>query len=204
MSFTSWLITIGRNFEANPSTKSLFANTAAQCARRSPSSLKFPHVHELIDHPRIGDEIPDEVLVVATLLQRREPELGIELLRLSHFADVERVGTHFVECHRILLFLPSCRPTTSDTGSLWLEHEDLSQEGRGEWWRDRRILPARAKRALLQPEPSALHIGAEILALRYCIVTGLLLAPAVLFRLAEASDVALSAIGEDVIAPLVV
>src|SRR5262249_61471372 len=39
---------------------------------------------------------------------------------------------------------------------------------------------------------------------RYCIVTGLLLAPAVLFRLAEASDVALSAIGEDVIAPLVV
>src|SRR5215831_4815421 len=69
--------------------------------------LEFPDVHELIDHSRVGDEIPDEVLVVATLLQRRKPELGIELLRLSHFADVERVGTHFVECHRILLFLPS-------------------------------------------------------------------------------------------------
>src|SRR5262249_60099439 len=41
ISFTSWLITSGRNFEANPPTKSLFANTAAQCARRSPSSLNF-------------------------------------------------------------------------------------------------------------------------------------------------------------------
>src|SRR5262249_36235349 len=62
----------------------------------------------------------------------------------------------------------------------------------------------RAKRALLQPEPSPLHIGAEILALRHGIVTGLLLAPAVLFRLAEAGDIALSAVGEDAIAPLVV
>src|SRR6516225_5591956 len=77
---------------------------------RSPVAviLEFPDVHDLIDHSRVGDEIPDEVLVVATLLQRRKPELGIELLRLSHFADVERVGTHFVECHWILLFLPSC------------------------------------------------------------------------------------------------
>src|SRR5262249_33174910 len=64
--------------------------------------------------------------------------------------------------------------------------------------------PARAQRALLQPEPSPLHIGAEILALRHGIVTGLILAPAVLFRLAEAGDIALSAVGEDAIAPLVV
>jgi transposase, IS5 family len=35
-------------------------------------------------------------------------------------------------------------------------------------------------------------------------VTGLLLAPAVLFRLAEAGDIALSAVGEDAIAPLVI
>jgi hypothetical protein len=93
--------------------------------------LEFPDVHELIDHPRVGDEIPDEVLVVATLLQRRKPELGIELLRLSHFADVERVGTHFVECHRILLFLPSCPSATSDTGSPWLEHEDAPVQRAG-------------------------------------------------------------------------
>src|SRR5262249_22670223 len=149
------------------------------------------------------DEIPDEVLVVATLLQRRKPELGIELLRLSHFADIERVGTHFVECHRIPLFLPSCRPATSDTGSGWIIRISLrkaAENGCGSGG----CSPLELKRALLQPEPSALHIGAELLALRYCIVTGLLLAPAVLFRLAEASDVALSAIGEDVIAPLVV
>src|SRR5262249_61527587 len=37
--------------------------------------LEFPDVHELIDHPRVSDEISDEVLVVATLLQRRKPEL---------------------------------------------------------------------------------------------------------------------------------
>src|SRR2546427_5310180 len=66
------------------------------------------------------------------------------------------------------------------------------------------VPPARAKRALLQPEPSPLHIGAEILALRHGIVTGLVLAPTVLFRLAEAVDIALSAVGEDTIAPLVV
>src|SRR5262245_61573246 len=66
-------------------------------------------LHLLAHHQRseLRDEISNEVLVVATLLQRRKPELGIELLRLSRFADVERVGTHFVECHRILLFLPS-------------------------------------------------------------------------------------------------
>src|SRR5262249_61733337 len=57
--------------------------------------------------------------------------------------------------------------------------------------------PARAKRALLQPEPSALHIGAEIRA-------GLVLAPAVLFRLAEAGDIALRAGGEDAAAPPVI
>src|SRR5262249_32742374 len=50
--------------------------------------LEFPDVHELIDHPRVGDEIPDEVLVVATLLQCRKPELRIELLSLSLFFNV--------------------------------------------------------------------------------------------------------------------
>src|SRR5262249_31729039 len=36
--------------------------------------LEFPDVHELIDHPRVGDEIPDEVLVVATLLRESRSE----------------------------------------------------------------------------------------------------------------------------------
>src|SRR5262249_45943502 len=65
----------------------------------------------------------DEVLVVATLLQCRKPELRIELLCLSHFVDVERVRAHFVECHRILLFLRHARPARSDTGSPSPEHE---------------------------------------------------------------------------------
>src|SRR5262245_15928485 len=135
--------------------------------------LEFPDVHELIDHPRVGDEIPNEVLVVATRLQRRKPELGIELLRLSHFADIERIGTHFVERHPILLFLPLARPTTSDTGSPWLEHEDAPVRKAGTNGGAIGACCAIAgmfpplERALLQPEPSPLHIGAEILALWY-------------------------------------
>jgi hypothetical protein len=35
--------------------------------------LEFPDVHELIDHPRVGDEIPDEVLVVATFFSAKNP-----------------------------------------------------------------------------------------------------------------------------------
>src|SRR6516165_5472492 len=66
------------------------------------------------------------------------------------------------------------------------------------------VPPGSSPRALLQPEPSPLHIGAEILALRHDILTGLILAPAVLFRRAEAGDIALRAVGEDAIAPLVV
>src|SRR5262249_35897328 len=33
------------------------------------------------------------------LLERREPKLLIELGRLGHLADVERVGAHFVDGH---------------------------------------------------------------------------------------------------------
>src|SRR5262249_21816293 len=40
-SLTSWEATSGRNFTAKPSTKSLLANTEAQCARRSASSSNF-------------------------------------------------------------------------------------------------------------------------------------------------------------------
>src|SRR5262245_16438940 len=65
-----------------------------------------------------------------------------------------------------------------------------------------RMVPGSSSaRALLQPEPSPLDISAEILALRHGILTGLILAPAVLFRLAEAGDIALSALGEDAINP---
>src|SRR6266567_5663435 len=98
--------------------------------------------------------------------------------------------------------LQAWRNTTSPGSAMWSfscnGHATLCRSLAGSRSR------ARAKRALLQPEPSPLHIGAEILALRHGIVTGLVLAPAVLFRLAEAGDIALSAVGEDVIAPLVV
>jgi hypothetical protein len=67
-SLISWVITRGRNFEAKPSTKSLFANTAAQCARRSASD-------DLVNCPGVGLEVADEVLIVASLRQCRESAL---------------------------------------------------------------------------------------------------------------------------------
>jgi hypothetical protein len=77
--FTSWVINSGRNFEAKPSTKSLFAYTAAQCARRSASSSNFPEMDKLIDRAGVGLEIADELLVLPALLKRRKAKFLIEL-----------------------------------------------------------------------------------------------------------------------------
>jgi hypothetical protein len=61
--------------------------------------LEFPQMHELIYDPCIPLEVPDEVLVVPAFLQRRKAELLIELHRFRHFANVQCVGSQFVERH---------------------------------------------------------------------------------------------------------
>src|SRR3954451_20761079 len=61
---------------------------------------KFPEMDELVYRAGIGLEITDELLVMAALLERREPELLVELRRFRHLADMERVGSQFVQRHQ--------------------------------------------------------------------------------------------------------
>jgi len=62
--------------------------------------IEFPEVYKLIDCARVALEISDELLVLPALLKCREADLLIELHRLGHLADVQRVGSQFVQCHR--------------------------------------------------------------------------------------------------------
>jgi hypothetical protein len=83
---SSWVIINGRNFEAKPSAKSLFAKTAAQCAPVG-VVLELLQMDKLIDRPGVGLEVADEVLVVASLTKRRKAEFLVELHRLGDRAD---------------------------------------------------------------------------------------------------------------------
>jgi hypothetical protein len=94
-SFTSCVISSGRNFEAKSSMKSLFANTEAQCARRSASSSNFHKCTKLIDGAVSLWKYP-----ISSPLERRKAELLIELHSLCHRAYTERVGSQFIERHR--------------------------------------------------------------------------------------------------------
>lgn len=79
------------------------------CENRLPVSttirivIELPEMHELIDDAGIGLEISDELFVVTTLLQGREPQFLIQLHRFAHLSDVERVGSHLVKGHRTFL-----------------------------------------------------------------------------------------------------
>src|SRR5215475_826498 len=57
---------------------------------------------KLIDRPRVGLEVADEVLVVASLLKRREAEFLVELHRLCHRPDTERVYPQLISGHPLL------------------------------------------------------------------------------------------------------
>jgi hypothetical protein len=63
--------------------------------------LKFPQMDKLVDRPRVGLEVPDEVLVVAALMERWETELLVKLHRLGHRADAQRIGPQFVQRHQV-------------------------------------------------------------------------------------------------------
>src|SRR6516162_9508363 len=58
--------------------------------------IEFPEMYKLIDGAGIALKIPDELLVLPALLKRRKADLLIELYRLCHFADIQRVGSQFV------------------------------------------------------------------------------------------------------------
>lgn len=44
--------------------------------------VELPHVNELIDRADVADEVPNQLLRVAALVERRIADLGIELGRL--------------------------------------------------------------------------------------------------------------------------
>src|SRR4249920_1309094 len=60
--------------------------------------LELPHMDKLVDRAGVALEIADQVLRMAALFEGRKSELLIELNRLGHLADIERVGPKFVEC----------------------------------------------------------------------------------------------------------
>src|SRR6185436_6092261 len=61
--------------------------------------VELPQMDELIDRARVGMEVADQLLVLAAFLERGVAELGIQLDRLAHLADVQRVGPHFIDRH---------------------------------------------------------------------------------------------------------
>src|SRR4029077_5224503 len=48
----------------------------------------------------IALKIPDKLLILPALLERRESDLLVELHRLCHLANMQRIGSQFVERHR--------------------------------------------------------------------------------------------------------
>jgi hypothetical protein len=57
-------------------------------------------MHKLIDRAGIGLEIANQLLVLPASLQCRETEFLVELHRIGHRVDAERIGSQFVERHR--------------------------------------------------------------------------------------------------------
>src|SRR4029450_4955505 len=64
--------------------------------------VELPEVDELIDRAGIGLEVANELLGLPALLECRIAELGIELDRLTHLADVQGVRPELVDRHHVL------------------------------------------------------------------------------------------------------
>src|SRR5215510_14878466 len=59
--------------------------------------VELPEMDELVDHARVGLEVADQLLVLAALLERRVPEFRVQLDRLTHLADMERIRPELVD-----------------------------------------------------------------------------------------------------------
>src|SRR6516164_11739984 len=62
--------------------------------------IEFPEMYKLIDRTGVALEISDKLLILPALLERRKADLLIELHRLCHLSDMQRVGSQFVKRHR--------------------------------------------------------------------------------------------------------
>jgi hypothetical protein len=65
--------------------------------------LELPQMDELVDRPGVGLEVANEVPVMASLTERRKTDFLVELHRLGHRADAERIGSQLVESPQDLL-----------------------------------------------------------------------------------------------------
>jgi hypothetical protein len=54
--------------------------------------IEFPEMDKLIDRAGVALELADQLLVLPALLKRWETEFLVELHRLGHRTDAERVG----------------------------------------------------------------------------------------------------------------
>src|SRR5262249_53938514 len=62
--------------------------------------IKLTEMSDLLDRSGVGLEIAEELLVMVALIERREAEFLVEFRRLRHLADVECVGSQFVQRHQ--------------------------------------------------------------------------------------------------------
>src|SRR5712692_5273747 len=89
--------------------------------------VELPQVDQLVDRARVRLEVSDQLLVLAALLERRVAELGVQLDRLAHLADVERVRSHLVDRH----------PDPPGTGSERAKRSPAARGGQGTGCRSR-------------------------------------------------------------------
>jgi hypothetical protein len=57
--------------------------------------IELPQMQNLVDRSGISLEVPDQLLVMLALLERRKANLLIEFHRLGHRADTEHMGSQF-------------------------------------------------------------------------------------------------------------
>src|SRR5580700_8095639 len=73
--------------------------------------VELPQMQKLVDRACIGLKLADQFLVMTALLERRKSNLLIELHRLGHRANPERIGSQFVEGHHALPFVDDFEPS---------------------------------------------------------------------------------------------
>src|SRR5690242_2108690 len=74
--------------------------------------VELPKMQNLVNRSGIGLEVADQFLVMLALLERWKANLLIELHRLGHCADSERIGSQFTEGHCALPFPERIEPPT--------------------------------------------------------------------------------------------
>src|SRR5215469_7405342 len=67
--------------------------------------IKLPEMDDLVDRASVSLEVAQELLVMVALLERRKAEFLVQLRRFRHLADVECVGSQFVQRHRGFSFI---------------------------------------------------------------------------------------------------